>query len=64
MGCQTGQYSSDKGFMSIYYLGESIKSGICGINNQFRGIMSGGKKIRKSRKIRKTKKARKSRKSK
>ena len=50
MGCQSRDYISSDGFMPIYYLGDSIKSGICGINNQFKGIVGG-----KKRKLKKTK---------
>jgi hypothetical protein len=52
MGCQTNSYTSDSGSLSLFYFGESIKSSICGINDQFRNIIGGRKSRRKRRKRR------------
>lgn len=48
MGCQTRDYTSSDGFLPIFYLGESIKSSVCSIDNQFRSLV-GGKKNKKKR---------------
>ena len=46
MSCQTRNYTTSDGFVPIFYLNESITTGICGISNQFKGIV-GGRKSRK-----------------
>ncbi len=51
MGCQTNPYTIDSGFLPLFYLGESIKSSMCGINDQFRNII-GGRRRRKTRRNR------------
>ncbi len=56
MGCQTRMYTIGDGFPSIFYLGESIKSSICAIDNQFKSLVGGKRKKtrRRTRKRRKT----------
>ncbi len=51
MGCQSKTYTSSDGFVPIFYLNQSITSGICDISNKFKGLVGGSRK----RKRRKTK---------
>ncbi len=55
MVCQSGTYTQSDGFLPVYYLGESIKSSICGIDNQFKNIVGGRKRKTKRRKNKKKK---------
>ena len=44
MGCQSRDYTISDGFLPIYYLGQSITSGICDIRNNFKSLVGGKKK--------------------
>jgi hypothetical protein len=50
MSCQSRDYSSSDGFLPIYYLGDSIKSGICSIDNRIKGLVGGRRKTKKTKK--------------
>jgi hypothetical protein len=65
MGCQSRDYTSSDGFLPVYYLGESIKSSICGINNEFKSMIGGTRKKKKVKGLKRNKrnKSGKSRKS-
>jgi len=52
MGCQTTTVYDHKthGFQSLFFLGENIKSSMCGIHGQFKNLIGGRKSRRRKRK--------------
>ncbi len=56
MGCQSRDYKPSDGYNTLFYFSDGLKTDMCGIYTQYKGIV-GGKKTKKRK--RRSKKSRK-----